>query len=74
MAGGLMLGFGLMMESNYPPLLSRTVAEKSQYGPGLLAYMVLGVKYWQVSLVVNLSDYPGASAEEREGDRCCLVA
>jgi hypothetical protein len=56
-AGGS-LGFWLKKENNYPLLLSRNDAEKSQYGPGPEAYMVLGAKHWLGSLSVILLDCP----------------
>ena len=65
------LGSWQMTESNYPFLLSRTGAEKSQYEPGLEAYMVLGVIYWPAILVLILLDYLEGLAVAKEGDRCC---
>lgn len=56
-AGGK-LGFWQKMANNYPYLLSRNDAEKSQYGPGPEAYMVLGAKHWLASLSVILLDCP----------------
>jgi hypothetical protein len=67
-AGG-QLGSGLMMESNYPFLLSRIVEGKSQYAPEPEVYMVLGVKRWLASLVVTLLDCPLGFAVGREGVR-----
>lgn len=52
------LGSWQKMVNNYPSLLSRNDAEKSQYGPGPEAYMVLGAKYWLASLSVILLDCP----------------
>lgn len=54
------LGFWLKMVSNYPFLLSRTVAGKSQDGPELEVYTVLGEKCWPAIPCVTRS--------------CCLVA
>jgi hypothetical protein len=69
-AGGS-LGFWLKKENNYPSLLSRNDAEKSQYAPGPHSYRALGAKYWLASLSVIPLDCPWASAVGKEGARCC---
>lgn len=69
-AGGK-LGSWLKMENNYPSLLSRNDAEKSQYGPGPEAYMVLGAKHWLASLSVILLDCLWASAVVTTAAHCC---
>jgi hypothetical protein len=69
-AGGS-LGFWLKMASNYPPLLSRNVAEKSQYGPGPEVYTVLGAKHWPAILFEIQLNCPWGFAAGREEARCC---
>jgi hypothetical protein len=63
--------FWLKKENNYPFLLSRNDAEKSQYGPGPHSYRALGAKYWLASLSVTLLDCPWASAAGTGVGRCC---
>jgi hypothetical protein len=65
------LEFWLKMASNYPSLLSRNVAEKSQYAPEPEAYMVLGARCWRRNLFVTLLDCPLEFAVGTEGGRCC---
>jgi hypothetical protein len=69
-AGVVKLGFWLKMESNYPCLLSRTVAEKSQYAPAPEAYMALAARYLPTTLSVILLDCLGASAAVKAVARC----
>lgn len=65
------LEFWLKMASNYPSLLSRNVAEKSQDAPEQGAYMVLGVRCSRKNLSVTLLDCPLEFAVVKEGARCC---
>ena len=71
---GVKLGFWLKTESNYPCLLSRTVAEKWRDVAGLEVYMALVATCWPRTLCVTLLDCPAASAEVRWGRRCCCRA
>jgi hypothetical protein len=71
-AGVVKLGFWLKMERNYPCLLNRTVAEKSQYAPAPEAYMALAAKYLPVTLCVTLLDCRGTSAVVKVVVRCCF--
>jgi hypothetical protein len=69
-AGGP-LAFWLKTENNYPSLLSRNDAERSQYVPGSEPYRALGAKHWLVTLSVILADCPWEFAVGKEGGRCC---
>jgi hypothetical protein len=60
------LGFWLKMESNYPCLLNRNVAEKLQDAPEPGPCMELAAKHSPRILFVSLLDCLVAFAEEKE--------
>jgi hypothetical protein len=64
------LGFWLKMESNYPCLLNRNVAEKLQDAPGPEPCMELAAKHLPRILSGSLLDCLVASAEAKEEARC----
>lgn len=68
---GVKLGFWMKKESNYPRLLSRTVAEKSPDVPEPGVCMALVAKRSLKNLALILLDCPGASAEVKAAGRCC---
>jgi hypothetical protein len=67
---GMKLGSWLKTESNYPCLLSRTVAERLRYVPGLEPCMALVGKHWPTILSVTLPNYPAAFAVVKEAVHC----
>ena len=67
------LGFWLKMESNYPCLLNRNVAEKLQDGPGSEPCMELAVKRSPRILSAILLDCLVAFAGVKGVGRCCCL-
>ena len=67
------LGFWLKMESNYPCLLNRNVAEKLQDGPGSEPCMELAVKRSPRILSATLLDCLVAFAGVKGVGRCCCL-